>query len=165
MTEENNASARGFDIAISTKASIEVASFIRGKDLSKAVALMEGVIVKKVAVPYKKFNRDVGHKKGRIAAGRYPINVAKEVLRLLLSAEKNAENKGLDTKALFVKSVIANRGTNTVKSSRFRGRQAKRTHLEIILEEKQKTANKKSKKEKESKWLKENSLQKKWRNT
>mgnify|MGYP002638896704 FL=1 len=156
MTNEHNASARGFDMGISTKASIEVASFVRGKDLAKAKALMENVIIKKVAVPFTKFNRDVGHKKGRIAAGRYPINVATEVLRLLNSAEKNAENKGLDVKALFVKSIVANKGTGTVRASRHRGRQAKRTHIEIILEEREKKVVKKkvvkkSEKETESK--------------
>ena len=151
MTDEHNASARGFDMGISTKASIEVASFVRGKDLAKAKALMEGVIIKKIAVPFTKFNRDIGHKKGRIAAGRYPINVATEVLRLLNSAEKNAENKGLDVKILFVKSIIANRGTGTVRSSRHRGRQAKKTHIEITLEEREKKVVKRKKKETESK--------------
>jgi len=153
--EEHTATVRGFNLAISKKFSVEVANFIRRKKLKVAKELMEGVIEKKIAVPFRKHNRDLGHKRG-IGPGRYPIKVAKQILILLESAEMNATNKGLDVDALFIKEISANKGSTSMKGGRHRGREAKRTHLEILLEEKEekkktKKAMKKSKKGEEKK--------------
>jgi large subunit ribosomal protein L22 len=145
MKEEHKATARGFNLPISKKFSVEVASFIRGRNLKVAKKRLEGVLVKKVAVPMKRHNRDQGHKRGPMAAGRYPINATKAIIQLLNSAEMNALNKGLDVEALFVSSIIANKGSGAMRYGRQRGREAKRTHLEIVLEERE--IKKKQKKE------------------
>jgi len=144
MDNEHIATARGFNLPISTKFSVEVTRFIRGKDLIVAKTLMESVMKKDVAVPFKRFNRDQAHKRGPMAAGRYPINVAKAVLQLLNSAEMNAVNKGLDVDALFVTEAVANKGTGAMRYGRQRGRSAKRTHLEIVLEEREEKKEKKT---------------------
>lgn len=47
------------------------------------------VINQKKAVPYKRFNKDVGHKKG-IGPGRYPIKASGVILSLVKLAESNA---------------------------------------------------------------------------
>ncbi len=136
--EEHSATARGYNMPISRKFSVEVANFIRYKNLERAKNMLEGVLVKKVPVPIRIYNRDQAHKKGKIAAGRYPIKVVEHVLMLLNSAEMNAVNKGLDTDALFIKNIIVNKGSSSAKAGRWRGRENKRTHIEVILEEREK---------------------------
>jgi len=135
---EHIASARGSNLGLSTKFAVEVASFIRGKNLVTAKKLIQGVIDAKVAVPFKRYHMDLGHKRGSVGPGRYPMKVAVEVLRLLNSAEMNATNKGLDVDALFVSKVIANKGNTQMRPGRHRGRHAKRTHIEIFLTEREK---------------------------
>ncbi|HIH15250.1 MAG: large subunit ribosomal protein L22 [archaeon GW2011_AR17] len=132
------ASARGNNIGISRKFAVEVAGFLRGKNLADAKKKMEDVIALKVAVPFKRYHMDLGHKRGPMGPGRFPAKVAKEVLLLLKSAEMNAQNKGLDIDSLYVSHIVANKGNTQMKAGRQRGRHAKRTHIEIVLKEKEK---------------------------
>src|SRR3989338_6593868 len=113
--KEHIATAKGENLGISRKFAVEV------------------------AVPFRKYHMDLGHKRGSIGPGRFPAKVAKEMLRLLNSAEKNALNKGLDLESLYVARVVANKGNTQMKPGRHRGRKAKRTHIEITLGEKKKT--------------------------
>ncbi|MFH1455530.1 MAG: 50S ribosomal protein L22 [archaeon] len=131
---DNTAKVLGRNLPISTKQSIEIGTFIKGKTIAKAKIMLANVIAKKVAVPFTRFNKDMGHKKGNIAAGRYPINASTEVLNLLNSAESNAANKGLGSD-LFIKMFVANQGTGQWHYGRQRRRRMKRTHIEIIVEE------------------------------
>jgi len=138
---ENNAhiaTAKGENLRISRKFAVEVATFIRGKALADAKKKMENVMALKVAVPFRKYHMDLGHKRGPMGPGRFPANVAKEILHLLKSAEMNALNKGLDAESLYVLRIVANRGNTQMKPGRLRGRKAKRTHIEITLAEKEK---------------------------
>ncbi|MEA3378578.1 MAG: 50S ribosomal protein L22 [Nanoarchaeota archaeon] len=137
MDKEHTAKALGKDITISTKFSIEIANLIRGKPVSLVKRLLEGIIAKKIAVPMKRFNRDRGHKKGRIAAGRYPNKASVEILKLLKSAEMNAINKGLNEEELYIKLLVINKGSSQWRSGRQRRRRMKRTNIEIVLEEKE----------------------------
>lgn len=125
------------NIPISTKFSIEIGNFIRNKELKKAKELLKKVTEKKIAVPFKKFNRDLGHKAG-IAAGRYPVKASATILKLLDSLEANAEYKGLDTNNLVIREFIANQGNQMWHYGRKRRRKMKRTHIMIKAEEKQK---------------------------
>lgn len=135
--KEHIARVIGKDLPVSTKQSIEICNFIRGKNLQKAKTMLDSVISEKIAVPFTRFNKDMGHKKGKIAAGRFPIKTSKHVLKLLNSLEINAQNKGLDTNALFIKTIIANKASTPWHYGRQRRRKMKRTHLEIIVEEKE----------------------------
>jgi len=134
MINENQAKIIGKDLSISTKQSIEIANFIRGKNIEKAKNELKKVIEKKLAIPFKRYNRDMGHKKGNIAAGRYPKNAAKEFLNLLNGLEANAQNKGLSTN-LIIKTIIPNKASRPWHYGRRRRIKMKRTHIEIIAEE------------------------------
>jgi len=134
MINENQAKIVGKDLSISTKQSIEIANFIRGKNIEKAKNELKKVIEKKLAIPFKRYNRDMGHKKGNIAAGRYPQNAAKEFLNLLNGLEANAQNKGLSTN-LIIKTIIPNKASRPWHYGRRRRIKMKRTHIEIIAEE------------------------------
>ncbi len=126
--------ARGMDLPISTKHVIEIGDFISGKTVVRAKTLLKGVIAKTVAVPMKKFNMDTGHKTG-MSSGSFPQKAAKQVLMLLESAEMNAQAKGLNIESLYIKIYKANKGTTQWRAGRQRRRQAKRSHVEIILAE------------------------------
>ena len=128
--------ANASNLSISTKVSIEICNFLRYKNLQKAKKILANVMEKKIAVPYKRYNMDIGHKPG-IAAGRYPNKASAEILKLLNSAEANAENKGLDAEKLIISKLIANKGNRMYHPGRHRGIKMKRTHIEVMLEESQ----------------------------
>jgi len=153
LDKEHTAKVSGRALSISTKHSIEICNFIRGRKLEKAKALLNEVINHKIAVPFKKFNKDVGHRKGKIASGRYPENACKAILKLLEGAEANAQFKGLNTANLIVSHICANKASTPWHYGRQRRRKMKRTHVEVIVEEKaeKKKVAKKEEKPKEKK--------------
>lgn len=146
--------AKAYNLPISLKKSIEICDFLRYKELKKAQRILNEVMKKKTAIPFKRYNMDTGHKPG-IAAGRYPEKASSEILNLLNSAEANAENKGLDTEKLVISKLIANKGNKMFHPGRHRGIKMKRTHLEVKLEEAQVKEIKK--------WSKGNLFQGRWK--
>jgi len=151
MTNEHEAKVAGRNMPISTKQTIEIANFIRGKNLMKSKEMLAKVITKEKAVPYGRFNMDTGHRKGNVGPGRYPVKASKEILNLLDSLEANAQNKGLDVDALYIKTIIPNQGATVWHYGRQRRRQAKRTNIEIIAEEKEEEKKKRKEKGKDEK--------------
>lgn len=139
---ENQAKAVGVSLPISTKVSIEICKHIRGKRVEKAKKILDTAINLEQAIPYTRFNKDVGHKKGNIAAGRFPIKACTQIKKLILSAEANAQSKGLSSD-LIIKHISAQQGPKSWHYGRKKRRQMKRTHIELVLEEK---ANPKDKK-------------------
>ncbi len=130
---EHEAKAVGVALPISYKHSYEITKAIRGLSLVKAKRFLADVIALRRAVPFTKFNRDVGHKPG-MAAGRYPVKACSFILELLESAEANAQFKGLSASDLVVKHISANKGPKSLRLGR-RRRSAKRAHVEIVLSE------------------------------
>tara|TARA_Y100000310_G_C20610578_1_gene777768 strand:+ start:419 stop:916 length:498 start_codon:yes stop_codon:yes gene_type:complete len=124
------------DLPISTKQSVEVARFIRGKNLKKVKEALDKVLQKKIAVPYKRYNRDTPHRQGKIASGRYPQKTTTHFLKLLNSLEANAENKGLNVETLVLSEVIANKAASQWHYGRMRRRTMKRTNLRMKAVEK-----------------------------
>jgi large subunit ribosomal protein L22 len=135
-TDIHSAKVIGRNLTISTKQAIVISKFIRGKNLNWAKKQLEGVVNMKVAVPFTVHNKKIAHRKGRMAAGRYPINASKEILMLLNSLDANAQNKGLDSESLYISSIIPNQASRPMHSGRKSRTMMKRTHLEIIAEEK-----------------------------
>ena len=139
--EKTMAKAQAVSLPVSLKQSVEVCNFIRNRKYSQTIRLLQNVTSMKVAVPYTRFNRGgTGHKPG-IGPGRYPVKACNYILKLLRSVNANASQKGLDTDNLVIKAVVAKQGAKVLKYGRKRGITAKRTHIEVIVEEvKQKTA-------------------------
>lgn len=130
---EHNASAKMTNLPISTKQSVEISNYLRYKNTAFAKKFLEDVTVLKKAVPFKRFNRDRGHKAG-MAAGRYPQKAAKEFLLLVKSVEANAQAKGLNTGNLKIVKILANKAS--VPATGGRNRQGtKRSHIEIMVKE------------------------------
>ena len=132
--QENIAKAYGSALSISTKKSIEICNSIRGKPVQKAKNFLEAVIKKEKAVPIKRFGRDTAHKK-EIGAGKFPIVAADQTLKLIQSAESNAQNKGLDVKKLVIEHINANKASQPWHYGRKRRSRMKRTHIQIVLKE------------------------------
>lgn len=156
MTNEHEAKVIGRNLSISTKQTIEIANLIRGKNLVKTKELLERVIKKEKAVPYRRFNMDTGHRKGNVGPGRYPVKASKEMLMLLNSLEANAQNKGLDVDALYIKTIMPNKGSTVWHYGRHRRRQAKTTNIEIVAEEKEEEKESKKEGRKEGRTKKRN---------
>lgn len=126
------ARAVGVSLPISHKVSVEICSHIKHRSLEKAKTILDNVLKKKQAIPYKRFNQDTPHRPG-IAAGRYPQNAAKEILKLIKAVEANANSKGI-TNDLYITHMNAHKAPPSPRSGRVAG-EAKRAHVEIIIEE------------------------------
>lgn len=141
-SEENIAKVNARSMPISTKQAIEISNFIRGKKVEEAIKLLEGVVKKDIAVPFRRFSGDVGHKR-KIGAGRYPEKASKEIIRLLNSLNANAQFKGLNTSNLVIKKICANKASSMWHYGRKMRRKMKRTNIEIIAKEGKKEIEKK----------------------
>ena len=106
------AKALGRSLKISPKHAVEICNKIRGMRVEKAEAYLEDVIEMKTAVPFKRHNKKVGHRRGLNGwpTGRYPVKAAKQILDILKNAEANAEYKGLDTESLKIIHISSHRG-------------------------------------------------------
>lgn len=131
--KEKMARAAGVSLPISYKQARELCNFINRKSVDAAKKMLNGVLEMKQAVPFRRFNMNVGHKPGDMAAGRYPQNATKEILRLVESAEKNANDKGI-TEDLFITHICSHRAPAGGRSGRTPG-EAKRAHVEIVIEQ------------------------------
>ena len=134
QTTEHVAKARITNLPISTKHSVEISRHLRYKKTSFAKQFLAKVVAQETPVPFRKFYRDVGHKKGNVAAGRFPQKAAQEFIRLVKSVEANAQDKGLDTANLKITKILANKASVPFMGGR-RRRGTKRTHLEIEVKE------------------------------
>lgn len=123
------------NLGISTKKSVEICRLLRNKSTEKAKKILERVIEKKEAVPYKRYLHEIPHRKGNIAAGGYPIKASKIILSLIKNAEANAQNKGMSSN-LVISHISAHKGERQSRYGRKMGQKAKRTHIKIIVEEK-----------------------------
>jgi large subunit ribosomal protein L22 len=152
--KENMAKAYGANLPISTKKSVEIANHIRGWNVQKSKKYLQKVIKKEEAVPMKRYKRDTAHKK-EIAAGKYPVNAAKDILMVLKSAESNALNKGMNTRDLVIAHISAHMASRPWHYGRKRRSKMKRSHIQIVVEEVKKPKPKKSQ-EKKTEEKKEN---------
>ena len=133
--KENMAKAIAKDAPVSWKTSVEMTKFLKGKTTKQAKAYLEKVLEKKLAIPFTRFNGDVGHRRGNgIAAGRYPQKLSKVVIALLNNAEANASMKGLGENLKIV-HFVANKAAVPMHYGRHARREMKRTHIELIVEE------------------------------
>jgi len=131
----NMAKASGRFLGISMKKAVEVCNSLRGKSLNSGLRLLDDVIAEKIPIAYRRYNRGgTGHKPG-MGPGRYPIKTCIEIRTILKSAEANAEQKGLDSKSLFIAHICAQKAPISWHYGRMRRRKMKRSHIEVVLEE------------------------------
>ena len=132
---ENMAKAVLRSAPISTKHSIEICNMIRGKTVKFAKSQLEQVVKLKIAVPFKRFNADVGHRPGGMGPGRYPIKASQMILDIIASAEANAQFIGLNKESLVIKHISSQKASRPMRGGNKRGQLGKRTNIEIVVEE------------------------------
>ncbi len=118
---DNVAKAYSNNLRISVKNAKPVCKSVRGLGLPVAKQFLEDVLKSK-----------------RSIEGRYYPKTTKEVLNIILSAEKNAEFKNLDTENMYILHIAPLEGTHMHRRRHKRniGSRIKAAHLEIILKEK-----------------------------
>lgn len=145
------ARAIGMSLPISFKQSVEICRYIKNKDVSEAKKILQDTIEKKIAIPFKRYNWDLGHKK-KIGPARYPKKASKGFIKLIENVEANAQFKGMNTSNLIIAHVSAHQSSKAWHFGRKTRRRMKRTNIEIIVEEKVKrTESKKESKNEEQK--------------
>ena len=74
-TKESSVKSLGRDINVSFKDAVNLCNHLQGKMLPKAQEILELVVEKKYSIPYKKFNKGVGHRQGteNHKIGKYPV--------------------------------------------------------------------------------------------
>jgi large subunit ribosomal protein L22 len=137
---ESSARASGRGLKISPKAAREVCTTIKGMKLDVAKDFLEQVKLKKKAVPFRRHNKKVPHRRGleKIATGRYPFKAAKKILEVLESAESNAIYKGFELDNLRIIHAAAYPGMKIKRYiERAMGRSSPRfdtlVHVEIVI--------------------------------
>ena len=143
LDPEKTAKASGRELKVSHKAAREVCKAIKGMMLTAAKQYLRDVAAKKKAIPYTRYNKKLPHRHGltNTFAGRYPIKASQQILDVLLSAQSNAENKGLDVDRLRIIHAAAYQGMKLKRyMRRAQGRSSPKydttTHVEIVLDEK-----------------------------
>ena len=108
----STARAYGRDLPCSPKAGRNVAIAIKGMPVARAKQFLEEVVELKTPVPFRVRNRKIHHRRGTgFGPGKYPKKTAACFLKVLESAEANAEYKGLDKERLVITHVSAYQGT------------------------------------------------------
>jgi len=135
---KTEAKVYGSDLPISTKHSIAICRFIRGKRIDEALVLLGEAVKMKRAVPMK---GEVPHRKGKgMERGRYPVNALKQFTKLVkqLAANASVNEMELEKGRIECKADRANRPYKRFGSMRF-----KRTNVLLKLTiQKQKKNNK-----------------------
>ena len=114
-------------IPISTKHSIAICRFIKGKSIEKAIVDLEQVILKKKPVPMK---GEIPHKKG-IMSGRFPEKASMQFVKILKRLSANSNVNGINNPVIV--SAVSNFAQRPY--GRFGSTQKKRTHIQIIAKQ------------------------------
>ena len=142
LDPDRTVKASGRELRVSPKYAREVCKTLKGMKLDKAKEYLQQVILKKKPVPFRRYKKKVGHRHGmeKAYAGRYPVKASQKILRVLESAEVNAEYKGLDVERLRIIHASAYPGMKIKRYiERAFGRSSPRfetlCHVELVLEE------------------------------
>jgi len=136
---EKTSKAIGVEFSVSPKHCREVCKMLVGMKVEDAKKYLKDVADLKRPVPYTRFKYFL-NPKPKVGPGRYPKKAALAILKVLESAQSNAEYKGLESDNMKVKLAAAHRGRiEKAYMPRAQGRSSpwneQTTNIEIILEE------------------------------
>lgn len=142
LDPDRTVKASGRELRVSPKSAREVCNAIKGMRLEEAKNFLQQVTLKKEAVPFRRHKKKAGHRRGlqKAYAGKYPVKAAQNVLKVLESAEANAEYRGFDTERLRIIHAAAYPGAKIRKYiPRAFGRASpyfeNLCHVELVLEQ------------------------------
>ncbi len=127
------------DSDISPKHAREICRSLRGRKVDSALGFLDDVISLKRAVAFRRYNKQVTHKKD-VGPGRFPVKAARTIRKAIEEAQHNAEYKGLDADSMRIHTISSHRGqAYDFSRPRAHGRSGQwkreRVHIEVILEE------------------------------
>ena len=151
------ATARAVEVDVHVKHCFEIARAIKHQTAGEAITFLNNVLKidsdrpdirkKAVAVPFrlgsgnKRRKRSgpsmVGHRKGGVGPGRYPVKASRTMIKLLESCMENARHQyeDIDPEEMVITHCAAHRGT--IKrgwTPRARGRASPKNHYRVNLE-------------------------------
>ena len=127
--------------AISHKHAREIAVAIKSMSIESARSYLQSVINLERAIPFRRYNNEVGHKTDTgVMAGRYPRKAAAEFVKLLDNLESNAEYRGMDLDRLKIINATVHKGRKIERfTPRAMGRATPKidilTHVELVAQE------------------------------
>ena len=146
--KKSEAVVNSYNLPISTKKSVAICKFIKGKTIDFSLDYLEEVIKEKKAIPMK---GEIPHRKGKMMSGGFPKNSAKQFIILLRSLAGNSVVNEINNPIIV--GAVANLASRPyAKFGRWR---RKRTHVKLVARDKksvskptQSLSRKKAKKEK-----------------
>lgn len=129
IIKKDEAIVNGISLPISTKDSVAICRFIKGKTIEKAIADLEEVLKFKKAIPMK---GEIPHRKGKgIMAGRYPVKPVGYFIKMLKNLGANANVNGMEEGVIV--EAVPNRASRP--HGRFGSIKRKRTHVLIRVKQ------------------------------
>jgi large subunit ribosomal protein L22 len=105
------ARAYGRDMPCSPKSGRNIALHIQGMPVKRAKDVLEKAISLTQPIPFRVRVRKIHHRRGQgFGPGKFAVQTAKCMLKVLESAEANAEYKGLDKERLVIQHASAYQG-------------------------------------------------------
>ena len=151
------ATARSVQVDMHVKHCFEVCRAVKNKTAGEAIAFLNQVLKidsnradvrrKAAAVPFRLGSGNtrkrrsgpsmVGHRKGGIGPGRYPVKASREIIKLIESAMENAryQYEDIDAEEMLITHIAAHRGR--IRKGwipRARGRATPSNHYQVNLE-------------------------------
>jgi len=139
IVKKSEAVMNSYNVPISTKYSMAICKFIKGKTIEDAQKYLEDVIRVKKAIPMK---GEIPHRKGKMMSGRFPVNASKHFITLLKSLAGNCTMNGIEDPVIV--EAIPNKAPRPY--GRFGSWQRKRTHIKLVARDKKIIKSKKKKK-------------------
>jgi ribosomal protein L22 len=127
--KKEEATVNGVSLPISTKDSVAICRFIKGKTIEKAIEDLGEVLKFKKAIPMK---GEIPHRKGKgMMSGRYPVKPVGYFIKMLKNLGANANVNGME-EGIIVEAV-PNRASRP--HGRFGSIKRKRTHVLIRVKQ------------------------------
>ena len=126
----------GKNVPISLKHAVAIGKFIKNFGIDEAIANLEKVRKKKLAVPFK---GEIAHRKGKrldgrsMAGGKYPVKASQHIIQLLKTLKANSSVNGLELENTKITEVIPNKASKQLH--RFGSTRFKRIHIMIKAKE------------------------------
>jgi len=126
----------GKNVPISLKHAVAIGKFIKNFGIDEAIANLEKVRKKKMAIPFK---GEVAHRKGKrldgrsMAGGKYPVKASQHIIQLLKTLKANSSVNGLELENTKITEVIPNKASKQLH--RFGSTRFKRIHIMIKAKE------------------------------
>lgn len=111
LDPDESAIALGKNISISHKHAREICKALKGMGIEEAKEYLDDVIALRRAVPFKRYRKKIGHRKGMTGdAGRYPVKAAVAIKKVIESVENNITFKELNVPEMRITHIHALKG-------------------------------------------------------